>query len=65
MVWREMRDWPGAGDSRCWDDAVRGVCSTQYMLFSMYAELGVSQTRCMLHSVLTLHHGMVRYRGMT
>ena len=29
MVCQEMRDWLGAGDSRSWDDAVRGVCSTQ------------------------------------
>jgi len=35
------KDWLGAGDSRSWDDAVRGVCSTQCMLYSVYAVLGV------------------------
>jgi hypothetical protein len=44
MVWREKRDWLGAGDSRCWDDAVCGVCSTQ----------------CMLYLLFTLDHGMER-----
>jgi len=44
MVCQEMRDWLGAGDSRCWHDAVRGVCSTH----------------CMLYLVLTLDHGMER-----
>jgi len=42
MVCREMRDWLGAGDSQCWDDAVCGVCSTQCMLYSVYAVLGVN-----------------------
>jgi len=42
MVCREMR----AGDSRSWDDAVRGVCSTRCMLY-----FGVCCTRCMLYSV--------------
>jgi hypothetical protein len=46
MVCQEMRDWLGAGDSRSWDDAVCGVCSTQCMLYSVYAELGVCCTRC-------------------
>jgi len=44
MVCREMRDCPGAGDSRSWDDAVRGVYSTQ----------------CTLYSVSSLDHGMER-----
>jgi len=51
MVCREMRDWLGAGDSRSRDDAVRGVCSTQCMLYTVYAVLGVCCTRCMLYSV--------------
>jgi len=42
MVCREMRDWLGAEDGRSWDDAVRGVCCT----------------RCMLYSVLTHDLGM-------
>jgi len=49
MVCREMRDWLGAGDSLSWDDAVRGVCCAQ----------------CMLYLVLTLDHGMERWRAMT
>jgi len=36
------RDWLGAGDSRSWDDAVPGVCSTRCMLYSVYAILGVN-----------------------
>jgi len=60
MVCRVMRDWLGAGDSRCLDDAVHGVCSTQCMLYSVYALLGVCCTRCMLYLVLTLDHGMER-----
>jgi len=46
MVCREMRDWVGAGDSGSWDNAVCGVCSTQCMLYSVYAVLGVYCTRC-------------------
>jgi len=42
MVCREMRDWLGAGDSRSWDDAVRGVCSTRCMQYAVYAVLGVN-----------------------
>jgi len=38
MVRREMR----AGDSRSWDDAVRGVCSTPCMRYSVYDVLGVN-----------------------
>jgi len=49
MVCREMGDWLGVGDRRCWYDAICGVCST----------------RCMLYSVLTLDHSMERWRGMT
>ena len=54
MVCRVMRDWLGAGDSRSWDDAVCGSWSTQCMLYSVYAVLGVclysvyACTRCML-----------------
>jgi hypothetical protein len=55
MVSPEMRDWLGAGDSQCWDDAVHGVCRTQCMLYT-----GVCCTRCMLYSVLTLDHSMQR-----
>jgi len=44
MVCHEMRDWLRVGASPFWDDAVRGVCCTQ----------------CMLYSVLTLDHGMER-----
>jgi len=40
------RDWLGAGDSCCWDDAGCGVCSTQCMEYSVYAVLGVWCTRC-------------------
>jgi len=29
----ERWDWLGAGDSGSWDDAVRSVCSTQWMLY--------------------------------
>jgi len=46
MVCREMRDWLGAEDSGSWDNAVRGVCSTQCMLYSVYAVLGVCCTQC-------------------
>jgi len=46
MLCRAMRDWLGAGDSRSWDDAVRGVCSGQCMLY-----FGECCTRCMLYSV--------------
>jgi len=42
MVCREMRDWLGVGDSRSWDEAVHGVCSTQCMLYLVYAVLGVN-----------------------
>jgi len=71
-----MRDWQGAQDSRSSDDAVRGVCSTRCMQYSVYAVLGVCSTRCMQYSVyavlgvcstrcmqylvLTLDHGMER-----
>jgi len=51
MVCREMRDWRGAGDSRSCDDAVRRECSTQWMLYSLSAVLGVCCTRCLLYSV--------------
>ena len=44
MVCQEMRVWLEAGDTQCWHDAVRGVCSTHWMLYS----------------VLTLDHGMER-----
>jgi len=60
MVCREMRDWLGAGDSRSWDYAVRGVCRTQCMLYSVYTILGVCYTRSMLYSVFTHDHGMER-----
>jgi hypothetical protein len=42
MVCQEMRDWLGAGVSRCCDDAVRGVCSMRCMQYSVYAVLGVN-----------------------
>jgi len=76
MVCREMRDWLGAGDSRSWDDAVLSGCSTQCILYtvyavlgvccarcmlcSVYAVLGVCCARCMLYSVLTLDHRIQR-----
>jgi len=41
MVHREMGDWLGAGDSKSWVDEVRRVCSTQYMLYTVYGVLGV------------------------
>jgi len=52
MVCREMRDWLGGGDSRSWDEAVRGVCSTWCMLY-----FGVCCTRCMLYSVYAVLGG--------
>ena len=74
MVCHKMRDWQGAGDSRCWDDVVRSVCSTQCMQYPVYAVPGVCSTwcmqyavyalgsvcstQCMLYLVLTLDHGM-------
>ena len=61
MVCREMRD--RLRDSRYWDDAVRSVCCTRCMPYSVYAVLGVC---CMLYSqVLSLDHCMERLRGMT
>jgi hypothetical protein len=42
MICREMGDWLGAGPSESWEYGVRGVCSTQCMLYSVYAVLGVS-----------------------
>jgi len=51
MICCEMRDWLGAGNSRSWDDAVRGVCSTQCMLYLVYAVHSVCCTWCMLESV--------------
>ena len=41
MVCQEMGAWLGAGDSRSWDDAVCGVCSTQCMWYSVYAVVGI------------------------
>jgi len=46
MVCREMRDWLGVGEILCWDAAVRGVSSTQYMLYSVCAVLGVNSGSC-------------------
>jgi len=46
MVCREMRDWLVAGDTRAWDDAVRGG-----MLYLVYAVLGVCCTWCILYLV--------------
>jgi len=54
MVYRAMRNWLRAGDSRSWDDAVHGVYSTQCMMYLVCAVLGVylyavyACTRCML-----------------
>jgi len=42
MVCREMREWLGVGDSQSWDDAVRGPCSTQCMLYSVYTVFSVN-----------------------
>jgi len=42
MVCQEMR----AGDSRSWNDAVHGVCSTRCMLY-----FGVCCIPCMQYSV--------------
>ena len=42
MIYRKRRDWRAAGDSRTWDDAVRCVCSTQCMLYLVYAVLSVN-----------------------
>jgi len=65
MVCQEMRDWLGAGDRRCWDGAVPGVCSTRCILYSVYAVLSICCTWCMLYSVLTIDHSMERKTGMT
>jgi hypothetical protein len=65
MVCRETRDWLGVGDSRCWDDAVCGLYSSQCKLYLVYAVLGVCCTQCMLYLVLNLEHGMEKYKGMT
>jgi hypothetical protein len=40
MVRWELGDWLKSGDSRFWDDAVRGIFSTQCVLYSVYAVLG-------------------------
>jgi len=40
--------------------AVLGVCCTRCMLYSVYAVLGVCCTRCMLYSVSTHDHVMER-----
>ena len=42
MVCSEMRNLLGAGDSRSWDDAVRGEYCTRCMLYLVYAVLGVN-----------------------
>jgi hypothetical protein len=47
-------EWTQRGTWRPWlsefgDDAVRGECSTQCMLYLVYAVLGVCCTRCMLY----------------
>jgi hypothetical protein len=41
MVCQQMRDSLGAGESRCLDDAVCSVCSSQCMLYSVNAVHGV------------------------
>jgi len=51
MLQWELEDWLGAGDSRSWDNAVCGVCSTQSKQYSVYAVLGVCSTQCVLCSV--------------
>ena len=40
--------WDWLGDSWSWDDAVHGVCSTQWMLYLVYVILGVCSTWCWL-----------------
>ena len=60
MVCQEMRDWLEAGDSRSWDNAVRGVFTTQYGQYSAYAVLSECCTRCTLYFMSTLDHGMKR-----
>jgi len=60
MVCCELRDWLRVGDSRSWDDAVRGVWSPQCIQYSVDAVLGECCTRCMLYSVSTLDHRMER-----
>jgi hypothetical protein len=57
MVCQEMRDWLGAGDSQCWDDAVCSVSSSQLMLYSVYAVLGVCCTRSLLYLVYAVLGG--------
>jgi len=36
-----MSGWLGVGDIQSWDYAVRGVCRTQCMLYSLYAVFGI------------------------
>jgi len=67
-----MRDWLGVGDSPSWDDAVRGVCSTQCMLYLVFAVLGVCCTRCRLYSVYAVlcvdswsWHGEIEMEDLT
>jgi hypothetical protein len=50
IVYWKMRDCLGAGDSWFWSDAVCSVCTTQCMLYSGYAVLGVHCTRGTLYS---------------
>ena len=49
-----MRDWLGAEDSPSCGDAVRGVCRSQCMLYSVYAVLGV--TSCSWHGEIESDH---------
>jgi len=46
-----MRDYQGARDSWCGDDAVRGECSAHCMLYSVYTVHSASSTQCMMYSV--------------
>jgi len=57
MVCSEMKDWLAVGDSQSWNDAVRGVCSTQCMLYSVNAVFGVCSTRCLLYRVYAVLGG--------
>jgi hypothetical protein len=45
------REWMPARDSQSLDNAVRGVCSSQWMLYLVYAALGVCYTLCRLYLV--------------
>jgi hypothetical protein len=58
-VCREMTDWLQVADSRSSDDAVSSVSSAECMQYARGCCAWF-----ILHSMLTIDHGMQRYRGM-